>query len=140
MRISDWSSDVCSSDLAEGGAFLVHVDEDLADRAVFVFAGAQVDLVAADDGLLGVALAPLRQAPAPLGPLDDALDDALGDDLRALRLARRGDPLGQALLRLFVVGDAVEDAGGARLGKLGAAAVERIGSRPEERRGGEKGV
>src|SRR3546814_2555537 len=35
---------------AEGGAFLVHVDEDLADRAVLVFAGAQVDLVAADDG------------------------------------------------------------------------------------------
>src|SRR3546814_17918812 len=84
MRISDWSSDVCSSDLAEGGAFLVHVDEDLADRAVFVFAGAQVDLVAADDGLLGVALAPLRQAPAPLGPLDDALVDAPGDDLREI--------------------------------------------------------
>jgi hypothetical protein len=27
---------------AEGGAFLVHVDEDLAERAVLVFAGAQV--------------------------------------------------------------------------------------------------
>src|SRR3546814_6975451 len=59
---------------AEGGAFLVHVDEDLADRAVLVFAGAQVDLVAADDGLLGVALAALRQALAALAALEDALD------------------------------------------------------------------
>src|SRR3546814_19816095 len=108
---------------AEGGAFLVQVDEELADCAVFVFAGAQVDLVAADDGLLGVALAPLRQAPAALGALDDALADALGDDLRALRLARRGHPLGQALLRLVVGGDAVEDAG-----------------RPEDRRGGKEGA
>jgi hypothetical protein len=39
----------------------VHVDEDLAQLAVLVFAGAQIDLVAADDGLLGVALAPLGQ-------------------------------------------------------------------------------
>jgi hypothetical protein len=44
----------------EARAFLVHVDEDLAQRAVLVFAGAQVDLVPADDGLLGVALAALR--------------------------------------------------------------------------------
>ena len=42
---------------AEGRAFLVHVDEDLAEAAVLVFAGAQVDVVAADDGLLGVACA-----------------------------------------------------------------------------------
>ena len=46
---------------AEGGAFLVHVDEDLAEAAVVVLAGAQVDLVAADDGLLRVALAPVGQ-------------------------------------------------------------------------------
>ena len=46
---------------AEGGAFLVHVDEDLAEPAVVVFAGAQIDLVAADDGLLGVALAAVGQ-------------------------------------------------------------------------------
>jgi len=32
---------------AEGGALLVHVDEDFAEPAVLVFAGAQVDLVAA---------------------------------------------------------------------------------------------
>jgi len=40
---------------AEGGAVLVHVDEYLADAAVLVFAGAQIDLVPADDRLLGIA-------------------------------------------------------------------------------------
>ena len=70
---------------AEGGAFLVHVDEDLAEPAVLIFAGAQIDLVAADDRLLGIALAAVRQLLAlarHLDPLDDALDDLLGD-LRA---------------------------------------------------------
>jgi hypothetical protein len=58
----------------------VHVDEDLAEAAVVIFAGAQVDLVAADDGLLGVALAPVRQLLAvAVEPLDDPLDDLLGD-------------------------------------------------------------
>ena len=79
---------------AEGGALLVHVDEDLAEVAVLVFAGPEVDLVAADDGLLGVALAPLRQAFAQ-GPLaghlldDDLLHDLLGDDRRVLRTTRK---------------------------------------------------
>ena len=41
---------------AEGGALLVHVDEDLAQRAVLVFAGAQVDLLPADARLLGETL------------------------------------------------------------------------------------
>jgi hypothetical protein len=50
-----------SSSAAEGGALLVHVDEDLAERAVLVLAGAEVDLVAADDGLLGVAGAAVGQ-------------------------------------------------------------------------------
>jgi hypothetical protein len=61
---------------AEGGALLVHVEEDLAERAVFVLAGAQVDLVATDDGLLRVAGAAVGQA-AALG--DVAVHDALGD-------------------------------------------------------------
>ena len=46
---------------AEGGAFLVHVDEDLAEPPVLVLAGAEIDLVAADGGLLRVALAPVGQ-------------------------------------------------------------------------------
>src|SRR3546814_6467435 len=100
---------------AEGGAFLVHVDEDLADRAVLVFAGAQVDLVAADDGLLGVALAALRQALAALAALDDALDDALGDDLGALRLAgRRALPVKALRLVVVIVGAFAEASGGHR--------------------------
>ena len=49
---------------AEGGAFLVHVDEDLAERAVLVLAGAQVDLVVADAGLLRVAGAAVGQPAA----------------------------------------------------------------------------
>ena len=65
----------------------MHVDEDLGELAVLVFAGAQIDLVAADHGLLRVALAALRQA-AALGArddaLDDPLDDALGDQRHAL--------------------------------------------------------
>ena len=52
-----------------------------------VLAGAEVDLVAADDRLLGVALAPLGQALAvrPLDlPVDDLLDDLLGEHRDAL--------------------------------------------------------
>jgi hypothetical protein len=64
---------------AEGSAFLVHVDEDLAEAAVVVFAGAQVHLVAADDGLLGVALAAVGSfSRSRYEPLDDPLDDLLG--------------------------------------------------------------
>ena len=61
-------------------------------RAVLIFAGAQIDLVAADDGLLGVALAAVRQlrARAHGDALDDLLDDLLGDarGARGRRLAR----------------------------------------------------
>ncbi len=63
----------------EGGTFLVHVDEDLAEAAVAEFAGTQIDLVTADDGLLGIALAAVRQLFALANDtLDDALDDLLG--------------------------------------------------------------
>ena len=75
---------------AEGGAFLVHVDEDLAEAPVLVFAGAQIDLVAADDRLLGVALAAVRQLLALADALDDALDDLFGHRRRAGR-RRLGD-------------------------------------------------
>ena len=46
---------------AEGGAFLVHVDEDLAQPAILIFAGMEIDLVAADDGFLGIAFAAMGQ-------------------------------------------------------------------------------
>ena len=64
---------------AEGGAFLVHVDEDLAELAVVVFAGVQIDLVAADGGLLDVALAAVGQLAAASG--------------RTRRSARRSAPV-----------------------------------------------
>src|SRR3546814_19281139 len=60
---------------AEGGAFLVHVQEDLAEFAVLVLAGAQIDLVAADGGLLRIALAAMGQALALGATLDNALAD-----------------------------------------------------------------
>jgi hypothetical protein len=47
---------------AEGGALLVHADEDLAERAILVLAGVDVDLVAADRRLLGVAGAAVGHA------------------------------------------------------------------------------
>ena len=76
----------------EGRAFLVHVDEDLADAPVLVFAGAEIDLVAADHRLLGVALAAVGQLFAlarALDPLDHPLDDLLGDRSGARRRVER---------------------------------------------------
>ena len=51
------------------------------EPAVVVFAGAQIDLVPADHGLLGVALAPVGHALA-LAHHHDALDDFLHNLLR----------------------------------------------------------
>ena len=90
--------------------FLVHVEEDLADRAVLVLAGAQVDLVAAHHRLLGVAGAPVGQA-VPLA-------EVLGDDPLGHLLGHRLHVGGRRLLFL-VVGRGVE-----RLRELGAVAVE----------------
>ena len=45
---------------AEGSSFAVHVDEDLSERAILVLAGADIHLVTANPGLLGVALSAAR--------------------------------------------------------------------------------
>ena len=86
---------------AEGRAFLVHVDEDLGEPAVLVLAGPEIDLVAADDRFLRVALAAVGQPPA-LAALDHlfdhTLDDPLGDERGALR-RRLGEQFGHPLLR-----------------------------------------
>jgi hypothetical protein len=85
----------------------VHVDEHLGEPTVLVLACSEIDLVAADDGLLRVALAAVRQ-PAALTalpdlfdhPLDDAFDDPLGDQRGALgrRLRKQlGRPLASNL-------------------------------------------
>ena len=91
---------------AEGGAFLVHVDEDLAEAAVVIFAGAEIHLVAADNGLLGIALAAAGElfARAHL-TLDDALDDALGRCGRTVRRGEGGEDLRGIVLVLRLVGD-----------------------------------
>ena len=81
----------------EACPFLVHVDEDLAQGAVGIFSGAQIDLVTAHDGLLGIAPAPFRH---PLAALGDFLDDDLFDHL-----------LGQHR-RLFLRRSTFEDFGG----------------------------
>ena len=105
--------------LRKRGPFLVHVDEDFAQRAVvLVFAGAQVDLVIADAGLLRVAGPAIRQA-AAVGDVavDDLLGnlDRLGHEFLGLRVAHRS---------CFVakIGDRVE-----RLAQLGAVAVQGVG-------------
>ena len=110
---------------AQRGAFLVHVDEDLAEPAVIIFAGAQEDRVAADLGLLRIALAAAGQLLLlAVDPLDHALDDPLGD-LRGTRRGRRGDQrLDHLVLVLLLVGD---QRGVERLRQLGAVAVERVG-------------
>ena len=91
---------------AEGGAFLVHVDEDLAEAAVVVFAGAEIHLVPADDGLLRIALAAAGEllAPAHLA-LDDSLDDPLGERRGAGRGGLRDQRLQRLFLVLLLVGD-----------------------------------
>ncbi len=79
----------------------MHVDEDLAERAVLVLAGAEIDLVAADDGLLGVALAALRQAGAPRLSLDHPFDHPLGDDLGTFGRRAGAQDFGNLLLFVF---------------------------------------
>ena len=74
---------------AERCAFFVHVDEDLTERAVFVLAGAQEDLVTANAGLLGETNALLGKANA------QTLGAALVDGQLELR----------GLLRLHGLGD-----------------------------------
>ena len=74
---------------AEGSAFLVHVDEDLAELAVDVLAGPEIDLVAADRGLLGVALASVRQALTLDRSPGDLLGDLAGCALRRRRFGNR---------------------------------------------------
>ena len=88
-----------------------------------VLAGAEVDLVAADDRLLGVALAPLGQALAVGAldlPVDDLLDDLLGEHRHPLGRRR----LGQHLLEVLVVLDQRRRRAAAT--ELGAVAVERV--------------
>ena len=100
----------------------MHVDENLAQLAVTIFAGPQIDLVTADDGLLRVALAPLGQLFAATGDFldDDFLDDLLGDHGGFL-LRRSGL---EDVHRLVII---LDQRRCQRLAEFGAVTVERIG-------------
>ena len=99
----------------------MQVEKDLAEAAVVILAGVQVDLVAADARLLGVAEAAPGQALAIDHLLLDEADDALG---RGRGLGRLGSRLG---VFLFVgQGQRAQ-----RLRQLRAVAVERDRLEPE---------
>lgn len=102
----------------ERRALLVHVDEHLAQRTIFVLAGSEEHLVAADVRLANVAFAALRQHPA-LGAVIDALDNALLHLFRPLGLVKilLGTEHDDFILRRGI-GD-VE-----RLRELGAVAID----------------
>ena len=110
----------------ESRAFLVHVDKDLAQGTVFEFAGPQVDLVTAHDGLLGVTLPAVWQALTLWRTLNDTLDDALSHDFSLL--LRVG--LRQFFCRfhgfVHVRIRINEQCSAQRLGQLGAVAVEGV--------------
>ena len=71
----------------------MHVDKELGEPAVLMLAGPEINLVAADDRLLRIALAAVGQPPAFAAlhdlfdyPLDDAFDDPLGDQRMQLMM------------------------------------------------------
>jgi hypothetical protein len=80
-----------------GHALLVHVDEDLAEPAVRILAGPEIDLVAADAGLLGVALS----ASGKRFPHDETCEAREGRFVgeNGVRLARLFDRFHCRLLR-----------------------------------------
>ena len=113
-------------DGAQRRAFLVHVDEDLTETPVVIFAGAEIDLVAADHRLLGVAFAAVGHALA-LAHHHDTLDDLLNHFLGERCGARRGRTLEEGLdgiLFVVLVSDKLRIE---RLAELGAIAVECVG-------------
>ena len=84
----------------------MHVDEDFAQAPVVELAGAQVHLVAADIGLLGVALAAVGQLFAFAGDaLDDLFDDLFGDLRHAGHLVGGEQGLDGILLLVVLIGE-----------------------------------
>jgi len=100
----------------------VHVDENLTQPAVHIFAGPQIHLVPADDSLLRIALAPFRQLFA-VGA-DHFLDDDAFHDLFGQHggLFLRG-PCRKDLLRLLVI---LDQGRSQRLRQFRPVAVQRI--------------
>ncbi len=85
----------------EPSTLFVHVDEDLAEIAVFIFTGAQVNFVPANDRFLGVSLTATGQFFTPTRNLFDHhfLDDLFGQsDCFVMWRAR-----GEDFFRLFII-------------------------------------
>ena len=97
----------------------MHVDEDFTDPTVRVFAGPQVDLVAADGGLLSVAFTAIWKA-AAFG--DVTLNDAFTNRSR-FGCQRCFGEFGCDLVRIVNV---INQRGRQRLRQFGAIAVQRI--------------
>ncbi len=115
----------------ERRAFLVHVDEDLAQRAVFEFTGAQVELVSPNDRLLGVALTAVGQALPLRHALDDALDNPLGNDFGLLDRVGLCQCFGCIGCLLGVCIGVDQQGCTQRLRQLGAVTVERVRLNPQ---------
>ena len=62
MQSDGYSHSEVIHEATEGGAFFMHIEEDFADGAVLVFAGAEIEFMAADGGFLRVSLSSLWQA------------------------------------------------------------------------------
>src|SRR3546814_3380459 len=67
MRISDWSSDVCSSDLADA-----ELEDQLKDTITDAFAAAGIPV---DDGLYDQFARDIRNDVIGYGPIEDLLND-----------------------------------------------------------------
>ena len=102
----------------EGRAFFVHINEQFTKFAVFIFAGAQVDLMTADHSLLGVAFAAMRQT---VTGGDITLNDFL-DDLRGLGGGWRFHQVFNIIDILII-----DQGGGERLAEFRAVTVKRVG-------------
>ena len=111
---------------AEGRAFLVHVDEDFAQATIFIFAGAEIDLVTTDNRLLGVTLTTIRQTLAvthALNALDNTLDDLFCHRCSA-RCRRLSNHRFHCIIRfIFIIGDELRIQ---RLRELRTIAIKRI--------------
>src|SRR3546814_18661430 len=105
MRISDWSSDVCSSDLALAALEAVHLDQQLVQRLLALVVPATqaraamaadgVDLVDEDDARR-VLLALLEHVAHAAGAdADEHLDEVGARDREERPLGLTGDGLGQ---------------------------------------------
>mmetsp|Transcript_22711 Transcript_22711/g.37493 ORF Transcript_22711/g.37493 Transcript_22711/m.37493 type:complete len:741 (+) Transcript_22711:830-3052(+) len=115
----------------ETRTLFVHVDKDLAEVPVLIFARAQIDLVAPHDGFLSVALAALRHLFAMR--FDDLFDDDLFHNLFGQhgRLFD-GRATFQDFLRFLVI---LDQRCGQRLRQFRAIPIERVGlhtQRPAE--------